>query len=193
MKRLKIRRVIMLIGVLLFVFGVGKIIYKFIEIEMDNKKISRNIKEWDNKKIEVNKNDKNKINVDGKIIVGKIIVKKTGEQIPIIKGATEENLKNGATLYENGIYPGDKGTAIILGHRETTFGFLEDIKDNDEIDIEDLKNTYKFKVKKTYITNPEDSSILEQKNYPSLTLITCYPFHYLGNAPDRFIVNLDLI
>ncbi|MBY0757203.1 class D sortase [Clostridium sardiniense] len=193
MKILKLRRVIIFIGVLLFVFGVGKIIYKFIEIEIDNKKISRNIKEWDSKKIEVNKNDKNKINVDGKIIVGKIIVKKTGEQIPIIKGATEENLKNGATLYENGIYPGDKGTAIILGHRETTFGFLEDIKDNDEIEIEDLKNTYKFKVKKDYITNPEDSSIFEQKNYPSLTLITCYPFHYLGNAPDRFIVNLDLI
>lgn len=189
-----------IIGIILIIGGLGTIAYPFIEIGLDKSSISKNINQWDKQKQEVKKENSNDnkikypvVNVDGKKVIGKIIVVKTGEQIPILMGATEENLRGGATLYDNGIYPGDDGTAIILGHRETTFGFLEDIKVGDEVDIESLNNTYKFKVKKTYITNPDDESILAQEDEPSLTLVTCYPFNYLGSAPERFIVKLDLI
>lgn len=133
------------------------------------------------------------IQLDGKEIVGKIIEPNTNKQIPIIMGATEENLLGGATLYDNGVFPGDKGTAIILGHRETTFGFLKNIKKSDIIEVQTLNNLYKFKVRKTYITTPEDESILAQEEGPSMTLVTCYPFKYIGSAPERFIVKLDLV
>lgn len=203
-------RITKIIGIILIIAGFGTISYPFFEIYLDKHDISKNINEWDKQKqdtkVNSNKNvkddkknnnvSKNKypsVTVDGKDIIGKVIVKKTGEQIPILMGATEENLRGGATLYDNGIYPGENGTAIILGHRETTFGFLENIKVGDEVDIESLNNTYKFKVKRTYITTPDDESILAQKNNPSLTLVTCYPFNYLGHAPERFIVKLDLI
>lgn len=203
-------RITKIIGIILIIAGLGTISYPFFEIYLDKNDISKNINEWDKQKqdtkVNSNKNvkddkknnnvSKNKypsVTVDGKDIIGKVIVKKTGEQIPILMGATEENLRGGATLYDNGIYPGENGTAIILGHRETTFGFLENIKVGDEVDIESLNNTYKFKVKRTYITTPDDESILAQKNNPSLTLVTCYPFNYLGHAPERFIVKLDLI
>ncbi|MDO5040201.1 class D sortase [Clostridium sp.] len=203
-------RITKIIGIILIIAGLGTISYPFFEIYLDKHDISKNINEWDKQKqdtkVNSNKNvkddkknnnvSKNKypsVTVDGKDIIGKVIVKKTGEQIPILMGATEENLRGGATLYDNGIYPGENGTAIILGHRETTFGFLENIKVGDEVDIESLNNTYKFKVKRTYITTPDDESILAQKNNPSLTLVTCYPFNYLGHAPERFIVKLDLI
>lgn len=196
-------KLLTIFGVLFILGGLLLIAYPFIEIGLDKRDISKNINEWDKQRTEVSakkeeKNDVNKqkypiVKVDGKEIIGKLIVTKTGEQIPILMGATEENLRGGATLYDNGIYPGDKGTAIILGHRETTFGFLENIKDSDIVEVQSLNHTYKFKVKKTYVTNPEDESILAQEEGPSMTLVTCYPFRYVGPAPDRFIVKLDLI
>lgn len=202
-------KLLTIFGVIFILGGLLLIAYPFIEIGLDKRDISKNINEWDKQRTEALKNDKDNSNkedtkngnkikypiikVDGKDIIGKLIVTKTGEQIPILMGATEENLRGGATLYDNGIYPGDKGTAIILGHRETTFGFLENIKDSDIVEVQSLNHTYKFKVKKTYITNPEDESILAQEEGPSMTLVTCYPFRYVGPAPDRFIVKLDLI
>ncbi|MGG7079428.1 class D sortase [Clostridium sardiniense] len=202
-------KLLTIFGVVFILGGLLLIAYPFIEIGLDKRDISKNINEWDKQRTEALKNDKDNSNkedtkkgnkikypivkVDGKDIIGKLVVTKTGEQIPILMGATEENLRGGATLYDNGIYPGDKGTAIILGHRETTFGFLENIKDSDIVEVQSLNHTYKFKVKKTYITNPEDESILAQEEGPSMTLVTCYPFRYVGPAPDRFIVKLDLI
>lgn len=191
-----------ILGILLVICGLVLIAYPFIEIKLDEKDISKNISEWDKKKVEVAKevktNNKSNqkyptVNIDGKDIIGKIIVVKTGEQIPILMGATEENLRGGATLYDNGVFPGEEGTAIVLGHRETTFGFLEDVNIGDEIDVETVTGTYKFKLKKTYITNPEDKSILAQEKDLNLTLVTCYPFRYVGPAPDRFIAKLELI
>lgn len=191
-----------ILGILLVICGLALIVYPFIEIKLDEKDISKNISEWDKKKVEVAKevktNNKSNqkyptVNIDGKDIIGKIIVVKTGEQIPILMGATEENLRGGATLYDNGVFPGEEGTAIVLGHRETTFGFLEDVNIGDEIDVETVTGTYKFKLKKTYITNPEDKSILAQEKDLNLTLVTCYPFRYVGPAPDRFIAKLELI
>ncbi|MGG7325319.1 class D sortase [Clostridium baratii] len=191
-----------ILGILLVICGLALIAYPFIEIKLDEKDISKNISEWDKKKVEVAKevktNNKSNqkyptVNINGKDIIGKIIVVKTGEQIPILMGATEENLRGGATLYDNGVFPGEEGTAIVLGHRETTFGFLEDVNIGDEIDVETVTGTYKFKLKKTYITNPEDKSILAQEKDLNLTLVTCYPFRYVGPAPDRFIAKLELI
>ena len=195
-------KLITILGILLVICGVVLIVYPFLEIGLDKKEISQNVSEWDKQKGEVIKDVKSNnkgnqkyptINVDGKDIIGKIIVVKTGKQIPILMGATEENLRGGATLYDNGVFPGEDGTAIVLGHRETTFGFLEDINVGDEIDIETATGTYKFELKKTYITDPEDKSILAQEKDLNLTLVTCYPFRYVGPAPDRFIAKLELI
>ncbi|WP_238480457.1 class D sortase [Clostridium chrysemydis] len=204
MKKFSIKRIL---GVILILFGISFIAYPFIEIKLDNNKIKDNIEGWDSKKSEVLKNmdnikiedkkDKDKkpktIKVDGKEIYGKIIVEKTGEEIPLLIGATEENLKDGANIYDNGVLPGENGTVIILGHRETTFGFLENIKENDKIEIETLDGTYTYKVNKTFITKPDDEKILENKKGKNLTLVTCYPFKYVGPAPERFIVNLTEI
>ncbi len=204
LKKFSIKRIL---GVILILFGISFIAYPFIEIKLDNNKIKDNIEGWDSKKSEVLKNmdnikiedkkDKDKkpktIKVDGKEIYGKIIVEKTGEEIPLLIGATEENLKDGANIYDNGVLPGENGTVIILGHRETTFGFLENIKENDKIEIETLDGTYTYKVNKTFITKPDDEKILENKKGKNLTLVTCYPFKYVGPAPERFIVNLTEI
>ncbi|ENK0555486.1 class D sortase [Clostridium sporogenes] len=217
----KRHRIITFLVIITIIVGLLFISYPFIQIYLDKRTISENLNKWDkervivyNDKLENNKSNKSlnnklkdnksenikdnqkkfpEVRIKGKSIIGKIIFPKTGDKIPILKGATEENLKGGATLYDNGIYPGDYGTSVILGHRETTFGFLENIHIGDKVNIESLNEIYEFKVKKIYITNPEDKSILEQENKSSITLVTCYPFRYIGSAPERFIVKLDLI
>lgn len=209
MKGKKIKIIINVLGIIFILYGVFKIITPYFQVALDKKNISKNSNEWDEKRSELNMNkeesksegidekiknneDYKHITINDKDVIGKMIIEKEGIETPIILGATEENLRQGVTLYDNGIYPGDYGTAIILGHRETTFRCLEDIEIGDEIYIESVDNKYKFIVRNIYVTNPDDSSILEQQNNKSMTLVTCYPFQYLGNAPERFIVKLDL-
>ncbi|WP_415331574.1 class D sortase [Clostridium perfringens] len=193
-----------LISVLLIIFGIGVFTYPYINAKIEKLETNKNINEWNKEKTkfktningnssDMKNNTSNSLTINDKSIVGKIIVLKTKEQIPIIKGATKENLRNGATLYDNGIYPGDNGTAIILGHRETSFEFLENVKIDDEIEIETLTDKYKFKLEKTYIVKPDDPLILEQEDHPSVTLDTCYPFQHFGGTPNRFIAKYKLI
>lgn len=194
MKRLMLG--ILLISLLL-------ITYPYLNAKIDKIKINKSVDYWDKERVkfgnvkkysnELKQKTNGSVDIDGKKIIGKIIVLKTGEKIPIIKGATKKNLEYGAALYDNGIYPGDYGTAIILGHRETTFGFLENVKIGDEIEVETLTNKYKFKLKKTLIVKPDNPLILKQEEYPGVTLDTCYPFNYFGHAPERFIARFKLI
>ena len=65
---------------------------------------------------------------------------------------------------------------------------LKGIKKNDVIQFETVRGTYQYQVESTQIVKPQDVSVLNAAQYPELTLVTCYPFYYVGSAPDRFIV-----
>jgi LPXTG-site transpeptidase (sortase) family protein len=84
--------------------------------------------------------------------------------------------------------PGDKGNVAVAGHRDTFFRGLRDIRRGDLIDFETLRGNYAYRVEGTEIVKPEDVSVLNAGAYPELTLVTCYPFTWIGSAPDRFIV-----
>jgi LPXTG-site transpeptidase (sortase) family protein len=84
--------------------------------------------------------------------------------------------------------PGDKGNVAVAGHRDTLFRGLRDIRKGDLIDFETLRGSYAYRVESTEVVKPEDVSVLNAGEYPELTLVTCYPFTYVGAAPDRFIV-----
>lgn len=186
------------LGLILVVIGIIILFLPFIKIELNKKEMENTIVIW-NKKDKIQENNKKKnctdetFTINNKDYVGVMIVDKTGEEIPILKGASQENLKYGAGLYDNDIFPGKDGTAIIFGHRETTFGFLEDIEVKDKIEIKTINNQYKYEVLETYVTNPKDASIISQDKGKRLRIVTCYPFNYLGSAPNRFVVNLKQI
>ncbi len=86
--------------------------------------------------------------------------------------------------------PGEKGrnVAALPGHRDTLFSGLAGIRDNDVIQFETLHGLYEYQVSSTEVVSPKDVSVVKAGEYPELTLITCYPFDYIGPAPDRFIV-----
>ena len=84
--------------------------------------------------------------------------------------------------------PGQPGNVAIAGHRDTLFRGLRGIQKNDVIQFETLDGTYTYDVESTEVVAPEDVSVLKAGVHPELTLVTCYPFNYIGPAPDRFIV-----
>ena len=85
--------------------------------------------------------------------------------------------------------PGQNGNIGVAGHRDKLFRGLRDIQNNDLVQFETLSGTYSYRVQKTNIVTPRDVGVLNPDGTRELTLVTCYPFSYVGSAPQRFIVS----
>lgn len=116
-----------------------------------------------------------------------------GVEKPIIHGDGEDELKKGVGHYAGSTLPGEKGNFVIDGHRDTVFKKLEGIKENDQVFIETQWGTYEYKVKEIKIVKPTERDVIEPTNYEKLTMYTCYPFDYIGNAPERFVVDGEFV
>ena len=88
--------------------------------------------------------------------------------------------------------PGAAGNVGLAGHRDTFFRRLRDIRGDDEIRITTSEGTHVYTVERTLIVDPQDVWVLESDGEPVLTLVTCFPFSYIGAAPQRFIVRARL-
>jgi LPXTG-site transpeptidase (sortase) family protein len=84
--------------------------------------------------------------------------------------------------------PGTEGNVGIAGHRDGFFRALKDIAEGDAIELQTLGGRETYRVERTWIVEPEDVSVLDPTPSRSLTLVTCYPFYFVGSAPQRFIV-----
>jgi sortase A len=89
--------------------------------------------------------------------------------------------------------PGDEGNVGLAGHRDTFFRRLSDIQTGDEITMATPEGTFRYVVERTLVVEPHDVWVLDSTVHPSLTLVTCYPFTYLGTAPQRFIVRATMV
>lgn len=88
--------------------------------------------------------------------------------------------------------PGEPGNIGLAGHRDTFFRRLRDIRPDDEIRFVTPQGTYRYRVQRTNVVDPDDVWVLDPTPEPALTLVTCYPFTYVGSAPQRFIVRAAL-
>lgn len=88
--------------------------------------------------------------------------------------------------------PGERGNMGLAGHRDTFFRRLQDIRPDDEITIVTPEGVFAYRVERTLVVEPEDVWVLDPTTEPTLTLVTCYPFTYVGTAPQRFIVRATL-
>jgi sortase A len=84
--------------------------------------------------------------------------------------------------------PGEPGNAAFAGHRDTFFRKLRHVRKGDRIVVTTPDGVYDYVVRETRVVPPSDVSVLEPTAEQSLTLVTCYPFDYIGSAPERFIV-----
>ena len=84
--------------------------------------------------------------------------------------------------------PGADGNSGIAGHRDGFFRVLKDIVPGDVMELETLRTTVTYRVERTWIVEPDDVSVLDPTPSGAVTLVTCYPFYFIGSAPQRFIV-----
>jgi sortase A len=109
-------------------------------------------------------------------------------EVPVFDGTDELNLNRGVGRIIGTSKPGQPGNAGIAGHRDGFFRGLKDIHVGDVVDLLTLQGTEKYTVDQIHIVKPEDVTVLSDRGFPSLTMVTCYPFYFIGDAPQRFIV-----
>jgi sortase A len=124
--------------------------------------------------------------------VGRIEIPRLGVSAVIKAGSDARTLRLAVGYIPGTALPGDRGNFGLAGHRDTFFRKLRDINPDDEIRIVTTDGVFRYFVQRTSIVMPQDVWVLDPTNYPALTLVTCYPFNYIGSAPKRFIVRAAL-
>lgn len=126
--------------------------------------------------------------------VATLKIPKLNKQFTTFWGTGEETLGQGVGMYvsEWTVTPEYDGNVVLSGHRDTVFTGLGDLDDGDVLELEYDGKQYEYEIEKTWITDPDDRSVIVDKEDPTLTLTTCYPFDYLGDAPERYIVQAKL-
>jgi sortase A len=89
--------------------------------------------------------------------------------------------------------PGKSGNTVIAGHRDTHFRVLKNVAVGDEIRIDAAEKSYRYRIVETKIVSPKDVRWLRPETDAVITLITCYPFYFIGPAPKRFVVRAHAI
>ena len=111
----------------------------------------------------------------------------------VLEGSDDKTLSRGAGHIEDTPFPGQPGNVGIAGHRDTVFRPLRNIKVGDPLQLTTADRLYRYKISNTVIVGPDDVYVLDPTETPTLTLVTCYPFDFIGNAPKRFIVQAQLV
>jgi sortase A len=121
-------------------------------------------------------------------LVGRLEIPRLGMDVMVLNGVDDATLRHSAGWLTETARPGKTGNVAIAAHRDTYFRPLRHIEEGDIIQITTLNGRYDYRVQWTAIVDPGDLSVIAPTAKPALTLITCYPFHYIGSAPRRFIV-----
>jgi sortase A len=109
-------------------------------------------------------------------------------EVPVLSGTSDLALNRGVGHIEETAMPGTHGNSGIAGHRDGFFRGLKDVGVGDAIELETLQGTQSYRIERTWIVPPEEVSVLDPTDAQSITLVTCYPFYFVGSAPDRYIV-----
>ena len=120
-------------------------------------------------------------------------IRKVSLEVPVLEGVDDLTLNRAVGYIPGMSLPGDGGNVGIAGHRDGFFRVLKDVGPQDMIELETLEQVDIYRVDRILIVDKNDSSALLQTQDPKLTLVTCYPFYFVGNAPKRYIVVASLV
>jgi sortase A len=126
-------------------------------------------------------------------VIGRIEIPALGLSAPITTDYAVESLRHGVGHIPGTAVPGGLGTVGLAGHRDSYFRPLRKIAPKMDVRLIDRTGTYHYVVDSTEIVNPDQVRVLDIASRPELTLITCFPFDYVGAAPERFIVHAHLL
>jgi sortase A len=125
--------------------------------------------------------------------IGEIRIARLGLSVVVIEGVDPQSLRRAAGHIPGTALPGEAGNVAISAHRDTFFRPLRNIQPSDIITLTTRLGEFRYRVVNTKIVNPTDVSVLASGTDQILTLVTCYPFYFVGPAPKRFIVRAERI
>jgi sortase A len=111
---------------------------------------------------------------------------------PVFNGTDTSTLNHGVGRIVGTARLGESGNIGIAGHRDTFFRGLKDLHKGDAIELKTKRGTGRYTVDEIQIVSPDNIDVLRTRTHPTLTLVTCYPFYFVGNAPQRYIVTASL-
>jgi len=121
-------------------------------------------------------------------VIGEVQVPRLEIDAVVVQGDSPANLRRAVGHLSKSALPGEWGNVVLAGHRDTFFRPLHHIRLGDEIRFKTREGSFEYLVESIEVVAPTDIRVLESSNGHDLTLLTCFPFHYVGPAPNRFIV-----
>ena len=120
---------------------------------------------------------------------GRIEIPRLGLRAIVKEGGDAKTLARAVGLIPGSARPGETGNTVLAAHRDTFFWPLREVEVNDRIRLVVPPNTYEYRVESVRVVEPTETSVLQSKGVEELTLVTCYPFRWVGPAPERFVVS----
>ncbi|MBD1382294.1 class D sortase [Metabacillus arenae] len=121
--------------------------------------------------------------------VGILEIPRLEAELPIVEGTDPNDLEKGVGHYKGSYYPDENGQIVLSGHRDTVFRRTGELEIGDSIKILLPYGDYEYEITSTKIVKADDTSIITlQNNAEELVLTTCYPFSFVGDAPERYII-----
>jgi sortase A len=126
-------------------------------------------------------------------LIGRLEIPRLGLSAMVIEGTSGRTLRRAVGHIPGTALPGQPGNVGISGHRDTFFRPLRNIQRNDIITLTTLFGEFRYRVVSTRIVGPSNVAVLDPAGGEMLTLVTCYPFYFVGSAPNRFIVRAERV
>jgi sortase A len=123
---------------------------------------------------------------------GTLSIPKISAELPIFHGTDEDELEKGVGHFAGSVLPGERDNSVLSGHRDTVFRKLGEVGKGDLLVVKTAAGEFTYKVKKVRIVDADDRTVIVPKPRATLTVTTCYPFNYIGDAPQRYILVADL-
>jgi sortase A len=121
-------------------------------------------------------------------LIGRILIPRLRLSVVVVEGVDRTALRRAAGHIPGTALPGEAGNIGLAGHRDTFFRSLKDPRINDEIQFSSLKGNFKYEVESLRVVAPDNVGVLAPSGVNVLTMVTCYPFYFVGPAPKRWIV-----
>ena len=121
-------------------------------------------------------------------VLGEMEIPRLGLKTIVVQGDSERTLRRAVGHIPDTAFPGQSGNVALAGHRDGFFRPLRNIQSGDIIRFKTRTAEFQYQVESTAVVPPSDVSVLRASGGRTLTLITCFPFYYVGAAPKRFVV-----
>ena len=121
-------------------------------------------------------------------LIGRIEIPRLLLSVVVVEGVDKTTLRRAVGHIPGTAMPGEAGNVGLAGHRDTFFRPLKDSKIKDQIQFSTLKGNFKYEVQSLRVVEPNNVGVLASSGENMLTMVTCYPFYYVGPAPKRWIV-----